>query len=259
MRNYGRFTTTIYRDEDFRALTLAEQAVYFMLGLQPEVTAAGTLPLTLRRWANMAEGLTRDDLAETLSVLAEHGHILVDWDTEELLIVKFVKWDGGINNDKRRPVIREAALAIESKPIRHRLAHEIAKLGYADMASAFSVEGASEAQSGFDRVVVTEGESVPNPQTATTNPSSATPEGEPLGDAEPSPFCSKHPNGTEKSCGPCGTAKLRWTRWAKSQPAREAAAKRDAQSLRQNCPDCHGDVWLEDGTKCTHANARVAS
>lgn len=28
-------------------------------------------------------------------------------------------------------------------------------------------------------------------------------------DQEPSPFCSKHPDGTEKPCGPCGTARKR--------------------------------------------------
>ena len=43
-RNYGRFTTTIWRDPDFTRLERARQAVYFMLCTQPEVTAAGRGP-----------------------------------------------------------------------------------------------------------------------------------------------------------------------------------------------------------------------
>jgi hypothetical protein len=177
MRNYGRFTTSIYKDNDFRALTVAEQGVYFMLGLQAEVTAAGTLPLTLQRWARMSADFDRDELAETLSVLDQRGHIVVDWDTEELLIVKFVKWDGGVGNEKRRPVIREAACAIESKRIRHRLAYELTRLGYADMASEVSEDGVADAQSGFDRVVVTEDEldpATPEPHPATPAPVAGT-------------------------------------------------------------------------------------
>lgn len=34
---------------------------------------------------------------------------------------------------------------------------------------------------------------------------------------EPSPFCSKHPAGTERPCGPCGTARKRHDRWLRAQ------------------------------------------
>lgn len=254
MRNYGRFTTGIFRDEDFRALTAAEQGVYFLLGLQPEMTAAGTLSLTLRRWASMSAGMTRDELAEHLSVLADKGHIVVDFDTEELLIRKFIKWDGGIENSKRQPVVREAACAIESKRIRHAIALELVKLGHRDMASEVCRDALPDAQPGFDRGVVTEGESVPHPQ-------SATQEGEPPGNAgPPSMFCSKHPNGTEKPCGPCGTAKLRYSAWVKQQTSRDVESRKARAAAIAACGECDATgIRLDPDTRqplgrCDHSS-----
>lgn len=243
MRNYGRFTTGIFREEGFRALTAAEQGVYFMLGLQPEMTAAGTLSLTLRRWTGMSADMTREQLAEHLSVLAERRHVVVDFDTEELLVRKFIKWDGGIENSKRRPVVREAALAIESERIRHAIALELVKLGHPDMASEVCPDAVPDAQPRFDRGVVTDIDIDRTPETAIQ-------EGEPVGDAEPSPFCSKHPNGTEKACGPCGTAKLRYARWAKAAAAPkakpawcgdcdESTRLIEQESGVRRCPTCH--------------------
>ena len=36
-------------------------------------------------------------------------------------------------------------------------------------------------------------------------------------DQEPSPFCVKHPSGTDRPCGPCGTARTRHRLWEKQQ------------------------------------------
>lgn len=240
MRNYGRFTTTMHRDDDFRALTLSQQGAYYLLGLQGEITAAGVLSLTLRRWSNMAEDLTPDGLADELKVLEDKGHILIDLDTEELLVVKFVKFDQGIKNEKRRPVIREAALAIASISIRHRLAHEIAALGYPDMASEIRGNAPSDAHTGFDRDVVKQGEYIPQPL-------NLNPEGEPPTTASPIPpadagppsmFCSKHPNGTEQPCGPCATARKRYAAWTEAKLAAEVEAKAAAAKARADCALC---------------------
>lgn len=176
-RSYGRFTTSIYRDKDFRALTLAQQGAYFMLGLQAEVSAAGTLSLTLRRWSRLASDQTADSFGAVLAEVQKLEHVLIDEDTDELLIVKFVKWDGGYTNSKRLPVVREAALAIESSTLRYALAVEMHKLGLVDIASELVPDAlsdrASDAVSPSDRVVVTEGELVVpthNPQSATLEP-----------------------------------------------------------------------------------------
>lgn len=255
-RSYGRFTTSIYRDQDFRALTFAQQGIYFMLGLQPEMSGAGTLALTQKRWAAMGAECSTDELRDELAVLENRGHIVIDDDTEELLIVKFVKWDGGITNEKRRPVIKEAALSVASPRIRHSLAREIGHLGYADMASLVCADWASSIQCGNDRGGCDLGEYVPKPFTQPTprEPSAvsaAAPDGL-------SPFCPDHqPNGTSEKCGPCGTWGIAYRLRIKREAEAEIAAKAERTARAAaglDCRFCEGGTWRidEPTLKCDH-------
>lgn len=249
MRNYGRFTTSIWRDPDFTSLTLEQQAVYFTLGLQPDVSAAGSLPLTARRWAKLSAGTTRDQIENLVAGLADHAghHIVVDDDTEELLIRKFIKWDGGWSNSKRLPVVMEAVRSVASDLIRLAAVDELRKLAASAATSEEakrSREALSVALSPFDRLRVAEGEYLlPQPLTAIQG-------GEPpIADASagpPSMFCSKHPNGTERSCGPCGTAKLRYAAWVKSTAGKEAEARRAAAEAVAACADCDDKGFVLD-------------
>lgn len=181
-RTYSTTSTSIWRDDDFRALTAAEQGTYFMLKSQAEITAAGVLPLTRGRWSKHSAGMTVAGLNGILETLAAGRFIVIDEDTEELLVRGFVKWDLGYQNSKRRPVIEAAALAIESPVLRSALAIEFTKLGLSDMASKLRPDtpphtpsgSASDTASPSDRVVVTEVSTTttpkPDPQPATPGP-----------------------------------------------------------------------------------------
>jgi hypothetical protein len=249
-RSYGRFTTDIWRDKKFRALSRDAQWAYFMLGTQADISAAGTLPLTSRRWAGYAIGTTPDALSDALSELEKKRFVYTDLSTEEVLVRSFVKWDGGIQNDKRRPVVVEAAELIASPKLRAILAVELRELGVTDALSDALSDSPSDATSRFDRVVVNQGEYIPQPTTRIPQP--ATPEGEPLDDVEPSPFCSKHPDGTEEPCGPCGTANRRHKAWVATKPAREAAKRKHADTLAAlaaECSACEGTHFVLDADK----------
>lgn len=175
MRHYGRFTTDIWDDPKFRALTVAAQRAYFMLSTQADITAAGTLALRLRRWSRYASDTTSDALSDALSELAEKRFVVVDYATEELLVRSFAQWDGGINNEKRRPVVIEAAMSVESPTIRAVLAQEMRKLGVDDALCDALSDSPSDTTSGFDRVVVTKGEYVPQPTTPLPQPATRSP------------------------------------------------------------------------------------
>lgn len=57
--------------------------------------------------------------------------------------------------------------------------------------------------------------------------------------AEPlSPFCSKHPNGTEKPCGPCATARTRYAAHVKATVDREATEKAQRNAAIRECGEC---------------------
>jgi hypothetical protein len=121
--------TAIWRNTEFRALDEAPQRAYLMLVTQPEITAAGVLALRLRRWADMAADTSVDSLVHCLKVLESGRFIVVDWDAEELLIRSFIRWDGGFNNPKRRPVIVRDASEVVSPTILGHLRTEFARCG----------------------------------------------------------------------------------------------------------------------------------
>lgn len=127
-RSYANLATAIWRDDDFRALSVDEQYAYFLLMSQPDISAAGVLTIALTRWASRAKGMTRDRLSAAIDGLAAHRFVVVDHETDELLIRSFVRWDGGYTNSKRRFAIRDAADQIVSPAIRRALAAEFERL-----------------------------------------------------------------------------------------------------------------------------------
>lgn len=128
-RNYANISTAIWRNEEFRDLSRDAQWMYLLLTSQQDISAAGVLPLSIRRWSTRAKGCTRAVVIAALEELARHRFVVYDNDTEELLVRSFVRWDGGYTNPKRRPVIQRAAEAVESDAIQRSLAREFQRLG----------------------------------------------------------------------------------------------------------------------------------
>lgn len=129
-RSYANIVTAIWRpDSPFRDARMEDQRAYLMLVTQPDVSAAGTLQLTTKWWSSLAADTTLDDVHRVLASLSDARYVVIDWDTEELLIRSFVRHDNGYNNRKRRPAILDAARATRSPLIRRALAVEFGRLG----------------------------------------------------------------------------------------------------------------------------------
>jgi hypothetical protein len=192
-RSYAKIATSIWRDDDFKVLSAAEQHAYLLLITQPDISAAGVLTMALARWASRAKDCTRASFREALDGLQDHRFVVIDDETDELLVRSFVRWDGGSTNSKRRHAIRDAAEQIESNAIRRVLAAEFDRLDLpAEWVPAFpQVDSLSIGHTGFEdtasdaasrsrRVVVTssstEGAATHKPQTTTRIPSAQAPE-----------------------------------------------------------------------------------
>lgn len=237
-RNYGRTATSIWRDKDFRELSPEARFTYMMLFNQPNISAAGVLEVTVRKWAGNTGYLT-DAVENALLELVKHDYIVIDHDSEELLIRSFVKWDGGATNDLRRKAIKDAANAVGSDLLRASIAIALDRMNVPHGLS-IPPEGTIDTR----RVVVKDVSRSPTPN-RNPDPASATPEGEPstLGaSAAPSMFCSKHPNGTEESCGPCGTARKTYSVHVTDKLAGEIATKQARAAAIASCSFCdeHG-------------------
>lgn len=185
-RSYSQVTTAIWRNEEFLDLPKPCQWTYFMLITQPEITSAGTLPLTLRRWSrftterpfdsqSIANRSPIEELSIDLAELEERDFVVIDHECEELLARSFVKWDGGYKNPKRVESVRAAANAVTSPKLRAHLAVELDKLGVTHEITERPLDSQPIANRG-----PIEGPRAPEPQPTTHNP-------QPLDSSSPGP------------------------------------------------------------------------
>jgi hypothetical protein len=86
---------SIWHDEEFVALPAGVQRVYFLLLSQPGLTLAGKLDYSPKRWGRRAPDTSTADIEDAVATLEQAGFVIVDHDTEELLIRTFVRHDLG--------------------------------------------------------------------------------------------------------------------------------------------------------------------
>lgn len=127
-RGHGRILTSIWEDPDFLALDEREQRLYLFLISQPNLNHAGLLDLTLRRWSRKARGLTSAELEKLLQRLEETQFIVMDEDTEELLIRSFVRNDGVWRMPKVMGSMVSGALEISSRRLQTALLAEMDRI-----------------------------------------------------------------------------------------------------------------------------------
>lgn len=127
-RGHGRILTSIWEDDDFLDLDEQEQRLYMFLISQPNLNHAGLLDLTLRRWSRKARGLTSAELEKVLQSLEAARFIVMDDDTEELLIRSFVRNDGVWKQPKVMGAMVAGAMEISSKVLRRALLAEMDRI-----------------------------------------------------------------------------------------------------------------------------------
>ncbi|UPZ27709.1 hypothetical protein MUK60_07655 [Streptomyces sp. LRE541] len=127
-RGHGRILTSAWEDDDFLDLDEREQRLYLFLISQPNLNHAGLLDLTLRRWARKARGLTVAELGKRIARLEETGFVVVDEDTEELLIRSFIRNDGVWRMPKVMGAAVSGALEISSRRLQAALLAEMARI-----------------------------------------------------------------------------------------------------------------------------------
>lgn len=93
-RPYAKLFRDIWTDPDFTGMPTVAQYMYLFLISQPNLNAAGVLPVTVRRWTTRAGNVKPDEIKAGLEELAAQNFIVVDWDTEELLVRTFIRNDG---------------------------------------------------------------------------------------------------------------------------------------------------------------------
>jgi hypothetical protein len=270
-RSYATTDVGMLLDEDFIALSVGAKAVFEILRTQADIQACGVLALTLRRWSRALNEADRPSLSVWLNELIAARFIVVDKDTEELLVRTFAKWDGGYKNQNRRRSVIASANAVQSETLRAALRVELAKLAIEDcpLTSRARMDarptpsergsdagvtplgrGSDGVGTGFEppRSVVTEVSTHQDPETRNLGGEPGATERATESPAPHNPnYCLRHqPDGTPDNCTPCGQARLAETNRQAEQTRlaavaadhrrrAEAAARREAIAACQLC------------------------
>lgn len=118
-RTYGKILTRIWDpDDDFVRLTHGAQWLYEALVTDPALTLAGSLPWQPRKLARRSADTTAVDVERWAAELVAARFILLDEDTEEVLIRSFIWNDGGARNPNIRKATEHAVARIESRDLR---------------------------------------------------------------------------------------------------------------------------------------------
>ncbi|QIJ61449.1 hypothetical protein [Streptomyces sp. JB150] len=142
-RGHGRILTSIWEDSDFLTLDEREQRLYLFLISQPNLNHAGLLPLTLRRWSRKARELTHIELEKRLQALEDTRFIVMDEDTEELLIRSFVRNDGVWKQPKVMGAMVSGAMEISSRRLRRALLAEVDRIPLDELSNEPGARGVS--------------------------------------------------------------------------------------------------------------------
>lgn len=127
-RDHGRIRHQMWGDPDFLALREAEQRLFMMALSQSGLSYAGVVPFTLRRWQGLAADSTLPKLRRGISALEAARFVVVDQDSEELLIRSFVRHDGILDSPNIcRAMVRDAG-AVCSPLLRAVFICELTKL-----------------------------------------------------------------------------------------------------------------------------------
>lgn len=127
-RAFGRILSSIWDDRDFLNLDSEAQRLYTFLVSQPNLNHAGLLPLTVRRWAAKAKGLTAQQVCKSLADLDAARFLVVDEDTEEVLVRSFVRRDEVYKQPRVMGAAVSGALEISSRRLRRALIAEMGRL-----------------------------------------------------------------------------------------------------------------------------------
>ena len=126
-RSHGKILASIWNDDDFRALTVDAQRAYMLLLSQAKLTLAGAIDYMPKRWAAYAAGTTAADIERAIDELAAARFVVLDRDTDELLVRSFVRHDivGTLKNRNLVKGFWSAVIGVESDELLAVLVQEI--------------------------------------------------------------------------------------------------------------------------------------
>ena len=125
---YGKVFKRVWGDPDFKSLTASQQLLYIKLVSQPDVSLAGVITFAPRRWVAQTADVTSDALDADLAHLCERRYLVIDDDTQELLIRSYVRNDESWKSPRTMIGIGNAVERVLSDMLRGVISTELQRL-----------------------------------------------------------------------------------------------------------------------------------
>jgi hypothetical protein len=127
-REHGRVNVEIWSDPEFRNLPPAAQHLYLLLWTSPGLTYCGTHDWRPGRLAALSSAWTADHIALVGECLAARYFLVIDDDTEEVLIRSWARFDGLLKQPRMAVSFATAYATVASEKLRAVLVHETKKI-----------------------------------------------------------------------------------------------------------------------------------
>ena len=125
---YGKVFKRAWGDRDFKTLTATEQLLYVKLISQSDISLAGVLTLAPVRWATQTAGMDVEAVNRDLAGLARRNYVLIDAETQEVLVRSYIRNDLGWKSPRTMIGIANAIGRILSPRLRVAIARELGRL-----------------------------------------------------------------------------------------------------------------------------------
>lgn len=126
-RDHARIHTSIWDDEDFLALTVAQQHAYFFLVSSLGLSRCGVITYIPARFDHLASDLTEAKIRRAVAGLRTSRFAVVDDRTQELLIRSYVRHDGVLDRVNMGKACGTAFEAVVSADLRAAIGDELAR------------------------------------------------------------------------------------------------------------------------------------
>ncbi|MDX8056678.1 hypothetical protein SK571_45550 [Lentzea sp. BCCO 10_0798] len=127
-RDHARFYLSMWDDDDFIGLSALAKLVYVQLCMQRKLEYSGELTVSVKRWSKAHPDQDADSIRAALAELDAARFVVVDQDTDELLIRSFIRNDQLYKQPNVLRAALRSAFEISSPLLRRALAAELRRL-----------------------------------------------------------------------------------------------------------------------------------
>lgn len=127
-REYAKLLTRIWADGDFKRLTANAQRLYFQIISQPDISMVGVVTLAEKRWAMQVADQPEANVVASLEELENHRFVVVDNNTQEVLVRSFVRSDEGWKSPTAMKGIESAARSVLSDGLKAGIRDELVRI-----------------------------------------------------------------------------------------------------------------------------------